>query len=208
MGVTIAGPRVAPLSSTSRAQNRSVDTNQERGIRQARSAVLRTFGWRCGHADIWRVFRDATALTAVVDALVAPFRDHVHAVAGLESRGFVLGGAAATALGVGFIPIRKAGALFPGPRASTSTGADYRGRRTELMVQRLSIHRHDRVLLVDDWIETGTQVLAAEHLLRECGAEIAGVAVIVDQLTPTGRKSLGTIHALLSADELPPDPEA
>lgn len=189
------------------SQYRPVAADQDRLVRDARDAVLRTFAWQGGHADIWRVFRDAAALSAVVNGLVAPFRNHVDAVAGLESRGFILGGAAATALGVGFIPVRKAGALFPGPKAVAATGPDYRGQCGEIVVQRLSIHRHDQVLLVDDWIETGNQVRTAEHLLRECGAHVAGIAVIVDQLSPGGRESFRSLHALLSADELPPHPQ-
>lgn len=190
------------------SQYRPVAADQDRLLHDAREAVLRTFAWDGGHADIWRVFRDAAALSAVVNGLVAPFRNQVDAVAGIESRGFILGGAAATALGVGFIPIRKTGALFPGPKAAAATGPDYRGRRNEIVVQRMSIRRHDLVLLVDDWIETGSQVRAAEHLLRRCGAEVAGVAVVVDQLIPSHREPIGPLYALLSADELPPDSEA
>lgn len=189
------------------SQYRPVAADQDRLVCDARTAVLRTFAWQGGHADIWRVFRDPTALSAVVNGLVAPFRNRVDAVAGLESRGFILGGAAATALGVGFIPVRKAGALFPGPKAAAATGPDYRGQTGEIVVQRLSIHRHDQVLLVDDWIETGNQVRTAEHLLRECGAHVSGIAVIVDQLSTSGRESFGSLHALLRADELPPQPQ-
>ncbi|MFG2651295.1 hypothetical protein [Streptomyces sp. NPDC048436] len=71
----------------------------------ARDLMLEHFRWIAGHANVWAIFRDAKAL-AVVVALVAPLRDErVTAVVGIESRGFLLGGAAAVELGVGFVPV-------------------------------------------------------------------------------------------------------
>jgi len=81
----------------------------------ARAQVLGRFRWIDGHADVWHVFRDPIAFRTVVQALADPYRAAgVTAVAGVESRGFLLGGAVAMELGVGFVAIRKAGALFPG----------------------------------------------------------------------------------------------
>jgi adenine phosphoribosyltransferase len=116
---------------------------------------------------MWRVFRHPDAFAAAIAALVEPFRDvGVTAVAGIESRGFLLGGAAAVGLGTGFVAVRKAGALFPGPKVSRRTEPDYRGNRTELLMQRDSVGVGDRVLLVDDWIETGNQALAVRDWFR------------------------------------------
>ena len=67
-----------------------------------------------GYADVWRVLRDPAALRVVVSVLVAPFRSvGITAVADVESGGFHLGAAAAIESGVGFVAIRKAGAIFP-----------------------------------------------------------------------------------------------
>ncbi|WP_035841041.1 phosphoribosyltransferase family protein [Kitasatospora azatica] len=206
----------------------------------ARKAVLEHFRWDGGHADVWSVFRDGPALAATVRALVEPFRSAgVTAVAGVESRGFLLGAAAAIELGVGFVAVRKAAGLLPGPKlsrdaepvdcrfvgSSSAAGgcrlvprqpppfatsqpsrSDYLRPRHTLRLQRSALCERDRVLLVDDWIETGSQAAAVRELVRECGAGWAGCAVIVDQLTGGRRPALGPIHGLLRADQLPAVP--
>jgi adenine phosphoribosyltransferase len=159
-----------------------------------------------GHADVWRFFHDGRLFGRVVAGLADPFRDAaVDKVAGIETRGFILGSAVARELDAGFVAIRKAGGLFPGPKAEQRTGADYRGRELVLQLQRESLRPGDRVLLVDDWFETGAQALAAQALVGECGAELVGAAVIVDELADTARAELVPLHALLRADELPDD---
>lgn len=173
----------------------------------ARAALLDRFRWVDGHADVWRVFRDAEAFRALVHGLADPFRSAgVTAVAGIEARGFLLGGATAIELGVGFVAVRKAGTLFPGQKARELTGPDYRGRATALVVQRESIGPADRVLLVDDWAETGSSALAVARLVAACGGVLAGVAVAVDQLAPEVRRSLPCVRSLVSFGELPPLP--
>jgi adenine phosphoribosyltransferase len=156
------------------------------GVR-AREVVLDRFAWIDGHADVWAIFRDADALRVVVRALAEPFRgEGIVAVCGIESRGFLLGGAVAVELGAGFVPIRKAGGLFPGVKVTGTTAPDYRG-------------------VVDDWIQTGSQARAVHALIAECGAELAGCSVIVDELTDQGRSGIGPVHALVRAAELPVD---
>jgi len=118
-------------------------------------------------------------------------------------RGFLLGGAAAVELGVGFVPIRKAGGLFPGAKVTRATAPDYRGVVNTLRLQRSALAPGDRVVLVDDWIQTGSQVRAVHALIAECGAELVGCSVIVDELT--GRSGIGPVHAIVRATELPGD---
>jgi adenine phosphoribosyltransferase len=151
-----------------------------------------------GHADVWRLFDDAGRLAEIAEALVEPFRGEVTKVAGIESRGFILGTAAALALGVGFVPVRKAEGLFPGPKAVAEAGTDYRGSRHTLRVQRAALAEGDRVLLVDDWVETGSQAAAAKQVVEWCGAELVGVATVVTELKPGAARSLGRLHALVS----------
>jgi adenine phosphoribosyltransferase len=124
----------------------------------------------------------------------------------VESRGFLLGGAAAVALGVGFVPVRKGDGLFPGPKAERRTAPDYRRRQHVLRVQRSALGPGDTVLLVDDWIETGSQAAAVRALAEERGARWAGCSVVVDQLPADRRAALGPVHAVLAAADLPPDP--
>jgi adenine phosphoribosyltransferase len=172
----------------------------------AKSLLLEHFRWVEGHADVWRVFRDATALRTIIASLVEPFRAAgITAVAGIESRGFLLGGAAAVELGVGFVAIRKAGALFPGEKMRTVTSPDYRGKQTELLMQRAAIGAGDRVLLVDDWIEIGSQARAVAELVSRCGGQLVAITVMIDQLRDVSRETLPPVHSILLATDLPPD---
>jgi len=165
--------------------------------------VLRRFQWVDGHADIWRVFADGDALGQVVAALADPWRDQgVTHVAGIESRGFLLGGAAAVALKVGFVAIRKDGtSLLPGPTVRQIAQEDYRGVRHELRMQAV-LTPGDRVLLVDDWAERGSQARAAASLIQACGATFAGMSIVVDMLLPQVRQELGRVTTVIHADEL------
>ncbi len=151
---------------------------------------------------MWRLFDDVECLRRVAEALVEPFRGEVTKVAGVESRGFIVGTAAALALGVGFVPVRKAAGLFPGPKAVVESEADYRGVRHTLRVQRAALTAQDRVLLVDDWIETGSQARAAKRLIECCGASFVGVAAVASELEPDPVE-LRLLHALVRRDELP-----
>jgi adenine phosphoribosyltransferase len=176
----------------------------ELSMTAARDVVLDRFAWVDGHADVWAVFRDANALRLVVQALVEPFVDEgITAVCGIESRGFLLGGAAAIQLGVGFVPIRKSGGLLPGAKSVRTSAPDYRGLTHTLRLQRSALAPGDRLILVDDWIETGSQFRAAREIVNDCGASLIGYSVIVDDLADQQRADSGRGHALLRANELP-----
>ena len=144
-----------------------------------------------GHADVWRLFDDAALLRELATELVELFRREATKVAGIESRGFILGTAAALELGVGFVPIRKAEGLFPGAKAVETTEPDYRGNRHLLRLQRAALTPGDHVVLVDDWIETGSQARSARRLVEACGARLLGVAVVVTQIESGDRHDPG-----------------
>lgn len=170
----------------------------------ARAALLECFRWQGHHADLWRIFRDRQALTAVVSAVADPFRDSgLDAVVGIESRGFLLGGAVAVELGVGFVAVRKAGSLFPGPKVRRRTGSDYRGNSHELLMRSDDLGSGDRVVLVDDWAETGAQATAVAGMVRDVGAELVGLSIMVDELAEEVRSQLPPVHSLLTGAELP-----
>jgi adenine phosphoribosyltransferase len=170
-----------------------------------RAAVFRTFRWEQGHADIWRVLADADALRAVVGGLAGPWRDSgVTHVVGIESRGFLLGGATAVALEAGFVAIRKSGTgLLPGPKVRTKASADYRRLAHDLRMQAV-LGAADAVLMVDDWAERGSQAAAARALVEQCGARWLGLSLVVDQLGEETRAALGAVSALVRAEELGP----
>lgn len=169
-----------------------------------RSDLLQRFRWVNGHADVWRLFHDAKLLPRLIAALADPFRDDgVTKVAGIEARGFILGSGVALELGAGFAAVRKAGGLFPGNKLSRLTPNDYRGVRVELRLQSDSIEPRDRVVLVDDWFETGNQALTAVALVEAAGGDFVGASVIVDQLPPGVSDGLGRYSALISYTGLP-----
>ncbi|MBN9557165.1 MAG: adenine phosphoribosyltransferase [Alphaproteobacteria bacterium] len=131
------------------------------------------------------IFRDITTLLgnprafrATVDALVLPYAGvRIDKVAGIEARGFILGGAIAHQLSVGFVPIRKKGKL---PHAVI--GEDY---DLEYGTDRVEIHADavkpgENVVLVDDLIATGGTAFAAIKLLERVGAKIVGCAFVID----------------------------
>lgn len=123
---------------------------------------------------------------------------------GIESRGFLLGGPAAVELGLGFVAVRKAGSPFPGPKLSAVSATDYRGRRSEFLLQRAAVSPGDRLLLVDDWVETGSSATAVASLVTAAGGQLVALAVLVDQLSDPARDRLPPVHALVGAAELPP----
>ncbi len=156
-----------------------------------------------GRADIWRAFADRELFSRAVAALAVPFRGERYTkIAGIEGRGFVLGGAMAAQTGAGFVAIRKSDGWLPGEVLERVTEPDWQGRTHALRLQREALGPEDRVVLVDDWYETGSQALAARELIEASGATMLGMSIIVDDLSDDVRARLGRLHALLRADAL------
>ena len=170
--------------------------------------LLSQFRWMGGHADVLGLLSDAGFLARSVAALGDPFAAAgVAKVVGIEARGFVFGGAVATRLGAGFVPVRKPGSIHPGKKAVHVSEPDWRGRRIAYELQRAAINEGDCVLLVDDWGETGSQALSARTLVEECGGIWAGVSLLVDQLQDDVRTRLEPVRAVVRGEELPPNPD-
>lgn len=168
----------------------------------ARDAVLRTFRWVNGHTSFAPVFLDADTLRALGQGLVKPFREKgITAVVAPEARGFIVGSLCAVTLGVGFLAARKPGFPRPEDQVKVVSEPDWRGRRVEFSIARV-LTATDRVLLVDDWIETGSQATAIAEAIRQTGATLAGTTVIVDQASSHVRAVLNVV-GLLRRDELP-----
>ena len=175
----------------------------------AARAVHRRFRWQGGHADVWRLFDEPATFAAIIAGLAEPWRDaRITKVCGIEARGFVLAAPVAIDLKVGFVAIRKPDTLFPGPKVALDAPPDYRGNAWSLSIQRDSLSADDRVLIVDDWIERGSQVETATRLIRACGAEPVGIAVIVDQIDAARRGALPPIAAIVRHSDLPNDDPA
>ena len=128
--------------------------------------------------DVTTLFGDAQGFKALIAQLTEPYRtEPIDAIAGIEARGFILGGAMADKLGCGFIPIRKKGKL-PWKVYSQEYKLEY-GTDTVEMHQD-ALDRGRRVLIVDDLIATGGTAEAAGKLIKRAGGDIVGACFIID----------------------------
>lgn len=138
--------------------------------------------------DITTLIADPVALRATIDEMVWPFlRTKIDYVVGIEARGFILGGAIAHELGLGFIPIRKKGKL-PGETLTRSYQLEYGEDAVEIHKDALS--HGERVLMVDDLIATGGTAQAALALLEDTGADVVAACFVVDLPELGGRAKL------------------
>jgi adenine phosphoribosyltransferase len=148
--------------------------------------------------DITPLLADHTAFAGVVDAIVSHHgRGTIDKVAGIEARGFILGAAVAYHFGAGFVPVRKADKL-----PSTTYSQDYALEYGEATIE---VHQDafapgERVLLVDDVLATGGTAAAAANLVRQAGAVVSGLSVLLELTALRGREQLTNLHvqALLS----------
>jgi len=128
--------------------------------------------------DITTLLGDPRAFRRAVDELVQPFAGaKIAKVAGIEARGFILGGAVAHQLSAGFVPIRKKGKL-PHQTVRMAYALEYGQDEIEMHVD--AVAPGEKVLLVDDLIATGGTASGAIRLLRECGAEVVAACFVVD----------------------------
>ncbi|ANY79903.1 adenine phosphoribosyltransferase [Microvirga ossetica] len=128
--------------------------------------------------DITTLLGDARAFRRAVDELVHPFAGgRIDKVAGIEARGFILGGAVAHQLSAGFVPIRKKGKL---PHETVRIVYSLEYGVDEMEIHTDAIGQGERVILVDDLIATGGTAVAATQLLRQIGANIVAACFIID----------------------------
>ncbi|ABA05866.1 adenine phosphoribosyltransferase [Nitrobacter winogradskyi Nb-255] len=128
--------------------------------------------------DITTLLGDARAFRRAVDQLVHPWAgSKIDKVAGIEARGFILGGAVAHQVSAGFVPIRKKGKL-PHQTVRMAYALEYGTDEMEMHVD--AIARGERVILVDDLIATGGTAEGAVKLLRQIGADVVAACFIID----------------------------
>jgi adenine phosphoribosyltransferase len=138
--------------------------------------------------DITPLLGDPAGFRAMVDLFVERFREaDVDYVVGIEARGYMLGAPVAYALGAGFVPVRKPGKL-PGHTLKEEYALEYGTNTVEIHSD--AIGRGKRVLVIDDLLATGGTLAATLRLLSRLGAEIAGVAVLIELAALDGRAAL------------------
>jgi adenine phosphoribosyltransferase len=147
--------------------------------------------------DITTLLKDGPAFRYVVDAFVQRYQtEQVDVVVGIESRGFILGGAIAHELKAGFVPVRKLGKL-PGKTIEVEYDLEY--GRDALAVHEDAIKPGQRVLAFDDLLATGGTMGAALRLIRQLGGQVVGVAFMIELAFLHGRDKLKeqTLHSLI-----------
>jgi adenine phosphoribosyltransferase len=128
--------------------------------------------------DITTLLGNARAFRHAVDELVRPYRGvRIDRVAGIEARGFILGGAVAHQLSVGFVPVRKKGKL-PWQVLSEDYALEYGTDRVEIHTD--AVHHGEHIVVVDDLIATGGTCFAAIKLLERAGAKVMGCSFVID----------------------------
>ncbi|MCD4706875.1 MAG: adenine phosphoribosyltransferase [Candidatus Sabulitectum sp.] len=134
----------------------------------------KTSGNRC---DVTPLFADADSFREMVSDLAEPFLNSgIDFVACIDALGFIIGAAVTQHLGAGLIPIRKGGKL---PVETDSVEfTDYSGKVKHLEIRKDILPQKARVLLIDEWIETGAQIKAAAALIESQGSIVSGIATI------------------------------
>ncbi|MEL6126207.1 MAG: adenine phosphoribosyltransferase [Pseudomonadota bacterium] len=148
--------------------------------------------------DVTTLFNDPRGFRMAIDLLLHPYAGlPIDRVVGLEARGFILGGAVAHQLAVGFVPIRKAGKL-PGKVIAQDYELEYAKATVEVHTD--AIQPGESVLIVDDLLATGGTAEAGIKLIEQLGGTVAGCAFVVDLPDLGGRKRLEgmgvEVHAL------------
>jgi adenine phosphoribosyltransferase len=154
--------------------------------------------------DVTTLFSDPRGFRMAVDQLLAPYAgSRIDKVAGLEARGFILGGAVAHQLSTGFVPIRKKGKL-PGAVISEAYQLEYGEAVVE--VHDDALMAGERVLLVDDLLATGGTAEAGIKLIERLGGVVVGCAFVIDLPDLGGRRRLQAmgmeVHALCAFEGL------
>lgn len=137
--------------------------------------------------DITPVLAHSEAFGALIDQLVSCAAGPVDAVVGIEARGFILGAPVARALGAGFVPVRKAGKL---PHETISRDYELEYGTETIEIHRDALAAGDRVLVVDDVLATGGTAAATCSLIESLGAQVVGVAMMLEISSLRGRDKL------------------
>lgn len=147
--------------------------------------------------DITPMLADAALFAGVIEWFATPWKgQRIDRVVGMESRGFIFGGALATALGAGFAPARKKGKL-PYETVGVDYALEYGAAVLEMHVD--AIREGDRVLICDDLLATGGTAAATVDLVRKLGGDVAGTAFVIELGFLGGRQRLDTaVHSLIT----------
>jgi adenine phosphoribosyltransferase len=138
--------------------------------------------------DITTLLREPSGFKATIDIMSTPYMDQgIDVVIGIESRGFILGGAVAERIGAGFVPIRKPGKL---PAKALKESYDLEYGKDALEIHEDAVEPGQRILIVDDVLATGGTAAAATQLVKKLGGELHGLAFLIELLFLNGKERL------------------
>ena len=148
--------------------------------------------------DVTTLLQDAAGFKAAIDNLTAPYVGApIDKVVGIESRGFIFGAAVADRLGTGLAPVRKPGKL---PYKTTKISYDLEYGKDSLEIHQDAVGKGERVLIVDDLLATGGTAKATCDLVRQLGADVVGLAFLIELSFLPGRTKLAgeNLHVVLT----------
>ena len=152
--------------------------------------------------DVTTLMANADAFKATIDSFIAAYKDQGFTkIIGTESRGFIFGAPLALKLGIGFVPIRKAGKL-PSDTVSEKYSLEYGEDELEMHIDAFHGKANAKVLLIDDLIATGGTAVAAAKLIERVGAECVEACFLISLEFLGGRKGLEEITPVYSVIEL------
>jgi len=151
--------------------------------------------------DITTLLKNPEGFKDAIDSLCKPYKDSkIDVIVGIESRGFIFGGAMAVQLGTKFVPIRKKGKL-PAETLQKEYALEYGTNVIE--IHKDAIEKGEKVLIVDDLLATGGTVSASIDMVKELGGVVIGAAFLIELTFLNGREKLKgiPIHSLISYGE-------
>ena len=151
--------------------------------------------------DITTLLRDRDGFQQTIESLIHPFEGvRIDVVVGVESRGFILGGAVADRLAAGFAPVRKKGKL---PSKTVQETYDLEYGTDCLEIHADAVERGQRVLIIDDVLATGGTAAATTALVRRLGGDVQGLAFLVELEFLNGRAKIPNekVHSVLKYSE-------
>lgn len=157
--------------------------------------------------DITPVLRDPELFAATVRMMATNYKGRqVDAIAAVDARGFIVGGALAYELGVGFVPIRKAGKL-PWDTVSAEYALEYGSNTVEMHAD--GVKEGENVVLVDDLLATGGTAGAAASLIEKLGGRIVGIEFMIELTFLNGRKVLNgyPVNSIIKVNANPLNPQ-
>ncbi|MFP5488360.1 MAG: phosphoribosyltransferase family protein [Acidimicrobiia bacterium] len=171
-------------------------------LEAVRTRLAASFPLVNDHPDVAGVLRRPELLAVLGGALAEPFRDAgVTAVCSPEARGPILGALVAVELGAGLVLVRKDDRNHPGADRRVESGPTWRGTTESFQTRSWDLGPSDRVLVVDDWITTGSSARAVRDLADAAGASYVGASVLVNKADPVVTAELA-VRWLVTFSEL------